>query len=110
MADVNLIINSLHTITTEAYQSVQGGPPSSRKTGHQLEFETLQNTARQLEVIFGQNPAPNRDSRENIAAQFASMKKNLDYYLVKTTGTRPVLIAFNNAFTEWELLRQELGG
>lgn len=111
MADVDRIINSLRTITTETYHSVhEGQPPSSRKTGHQLEFEKLQGTAAQLAAIFTANRAPNRDSRENIAAQFDAMKKSVDIYCVKTTGTRPVLTAFNDAFTEWQVLRQELGG
>ncbi|MGE0680276.1 MAG: hypothetical protein AB7P69_05125 [Candidatus Binatia bacterium] len=109
MADVNLIINSLNTIANAAYHKVHDGPPSSRKTGHQIAFEALQGTAAQLAAVFGQNPAPNRDSRENIAAQFATMKKNVDVYCVKTVETRPVLIAFNNASTEWEVLRSELG-
>ena len=30
MADINLIINSLHTIATAAYQKVHEGPPSSK--------------------------------------------------------------------------------
>ena len=110
MADVNLIINSLNTIANAAYQKVHEGPPSSRKTGHQIAFEALQGTAAQLAAVFGQNPAPNRDSRENIAAQFAAMKKNVDVYCVKTEATHSVLNAFNKASVEWELLRSELGG
>jgi hypothetical protein len=110
MADVNLIINSLNTIANAAYHKPHDDrPPSSRKTGHQIAFETLQGTAAQLEAVFRQNPAPNRDSRENIAAQFAAMKKNVDVYCAMTVETRPGLIAFNNASTEWELLRRELG-
>jgi len=110
MADINLIINSLHTIATAAYQKVHEGPPSSRKTGHEVAFDQLKGAAEQLEAIFRANAAPSRDSQENIAAQFVSMKKNVDVYCAKTGATDAVLRAFNKASTEWEALRAELRG
>ena len=110
MADINLIINSLHTIATAAYQKVHEGPPSSRKTGHEVAFDQLKGAAEQLEAIFRANAAPSRDSQENIAAQFVSMKKNVDVYCAKTGATDAVLRAFNKASTEWEALRNELRG
>jgi len=103
MADIDLIINSLHTIATAPYISVKGGPPSSRKTGHQLAFEALQGSAGQVEQILRANRNPSRDSQENITAQFDTIKKNVGAYCPKTEGTDDVLRAFNKASSEWEL-------
>jgi len=111
MADVNLIIRSLDTIATATYLSVTGQPStSSRKTARELAFDGLTGSAEQLKNIFMQNPKPNSDQRENIAAQFATMKAAVDNYCVKGSGTESVLKAFNDASTEWEVLRQELAG
>jgi hypothetical protein len=56
-----------------------------------------------------QNPKPNPGQRENINNSFAAMKKDVGVYCTNTNGTRNVLVAFNNAETEWQLLLQELG-
>ena len=108
MADAAEVIRNLNIIVNAQYHSVHGGPPSSRKTGHQTAFEALQGSAQQVVAILTQNPKPNRDQQENVGSQFAAMKKNVDIYCQKTTETRPVLIAFNNAETEWQLLVKKL--
>ncbi|AFL89204.1 hypothetical protein Terro_2972 [Terriglobus roseus DSM 18391] len=104
MPGVNDIINDLTSISGAQYVKVNAGPPSSRKTGHQLAFEALQGQAGQVAAILRQNPVPNRDQKENINAQFLAMKKNVGLYCVKTDNTRDVLKAFNNAETEWQVL------
>ena len=109
MADVRKIVKSLNDITKAKYQKVHDGkPPSSRKTGHQLAFETLQGSAGQVATILTQNPKPNRDQQENIGMQFGTMNKNVNVYCVKTENTRDVLMAYNAASTEWSLLVKEL--
>ena len=106
MADVKLIIKPLLTIAEATYHKVHDDKPqSSRKTVHKIAFDKLRGTAQQLVAIFRANPAPNSDSQENIAAQFIAMKKLVDGYCAKTGQTHDVLVAFNNASTEWELLR-----
>jgi hypothetical protein len=104
MPGVQDIIANLTIIAQAQYKSVHGGPPSSRKTGHQLAFEALQGQSGQVAAILTQNPNPNRDQRENITAQFETMKKNIGVYCVKTDDTRDVLKAFNNAETDWQIL------
>jgi hypothetical protein len=104
MPGVQDIIANLNIIANAQYKSVHGGPPSSRKTGHQLAFEALQGQAGQVAAILTQNPNPNPDQQENITAQFATMKKNVQVYCVKTDDTRDVLVAFNNAETDWQVL------
>lgn len=104
MPGVQEIIANLNIIVNAQYKSVHGGPPSSRKTGHQVAFEELQGSAGQVAAILTQNPKPNGDQRENITAQFETMKKNVDVYCVKTNDTRDVLKAFNNAETDWKAL------
>jgi hypothetical protein len=108
MADAAEVVRNLNIIVNAQYHSVHEGPPSSRKTGHQLAFEALQGSAQQVVAILTQNPQPNNDQQENVSSQFAAMKKNVDVYCQKTVETRPVLLAFNNAETEWKLLVQEL--
>lgn len=100
MANATVIINSLNTIVNAAYM----GRPSSRKSLHELAFERLQGSAEQVAAILTQNPNPNCDAQENIASQFAAMKKDVDAYCAKTAGTDDVLRAFNKASSEWELL------
>lgn len=108
MGDVKKIINALTDIGKATYQKVHDGkPPSSRKTGHQLAFESLQGSAGQVAAILKQNPKPGRDQRENIGSQFAAMDKNLKVYATKTTS-RDVILAFNRASTEWMVLVNEL--
>jgi hypothetical protein len=75
---------------------------------HQLAFEGLQGSAGQVAAILTQNPRPNRDQQENVDGQFANIKKNVNVYCPKTDNTREVLLAFNNASTEWTLLVKEL--
>jgi len=104
MPGVQDIIANLNIIVNAPYKSVHGGPAPSRKTGHQLAFEALQGQAGQVAAILTQNPNPNRDQQENITAQFATMKKNVQVYCVKTDDTRDVLKAFNNAETDWQVL------
>lgn len=110
MANVNLIINAMQTIMNSAYQSVNGGPAPSRPTGHMVAFRNIQGNATQIHAILSQNPSPSRGSRENIGMLFDSMGENVRLYCQKTDGTRPVLIAYNNAHTEWGVLTAELAG
>ncbi|HWL56268.1 MAG TPA: hypothetical protein VNQ78_06270 [Paracoccus sp. (in: a-proteobacteria)] len=104
MADVALIIDCLDKIAAAGYHSVHDGPPPSRKTGHQLSFETLQGSARQVAAILRQNPNPNVDMKENISTLFDAMNKIVSSYVQKTDGTRNILIWFNEAKVEWGLL------
>ncbi len=105
MGNVNTIIAQLNIIAAARYKSVHGGPASSRKTLHEQAFDKVKGSAQQVSSILGQNPNPNRDQKENITAQFNSMKKNVDVYCPKTAGTDNVLRAFNKAFAEWELFK-----
>src|SRR5215207_8741917 len=110
MADVQLIIDSMNTITHANYVSVKGGPPSSRPTGHQVAFQSLQGAANQIVLSLNRNRAPNRDQRENIGTYFDSLKKNVNVYCVKTAGTNDVLKAYNDGSTEWQVLVRESRG
>ncbi|MGA7780544.1 MAG: hypothetical protein WCA85_22970 [Paraburkholderia sp.] len=100
MANVQIIIDALRDIASENYM----GHPSSRKSMHELAFDRLQASATQVADILDQNRVPNNDMKENIQAQFESMKKNVDSYCLKTAGTEPVLIAFSKAQAEWDAL------
>jgi hypothetical protein len=44
--------------------------------------------------------------RENLQAQFDTMKENADLYCRLTEGTETVLAAFSRAWSAWELYRQ----
>ncbi len=104
MANVNSIIADMHTIMNSAYQSVHGGPAPSRPTAHMVAFRNIQGNAQQIHAILSQNPRPSADSRANIDSLFDSIGENVKLYCQKTDATRPVLIAFNNAHTDWQLL------
>ena len=107
MANVQSIIAAMQTIVNSAYQKVHAGPLPSRPTGHMLAFRNIQGNAQQIHAILSQNPNPSRDSRENIEGLFASMGENVRVYCQKTDATRPVLIAFNNAYTDWQVLNRQ---
>lgn len=104
MADVALIIASLNIIANAQYHSVHNGPPPSRKTGHERNFDELKSTARVTAATLTQNPRPRPDQRENISNSFATMKKAVAAYCTGTVDTRDVLKAFNEADVEWHLL------
>jgi hypothetical protein len=108
MANVNAIIAAMQTIINSGYQSVHAGPLPSRPTGHMLAFRNIQGNAQQIHAILSQNPNPPQDSQENIEALFASMGENIRLYCQKTEATRPVLIAFNNGYTDWQVLNRQM--
>ena len=104
MADVQKIINSLRVIAAAPYQ----GRVQSRKSLHQINFEKLQGAADTVANILEQNNPPSGDTIENLAAQFDSMKSEVEGYCSKTEGAEDVLRAFNKASSEWDLLMRGL--
>jgi hypothetical protein len=104
MADIQLIINSLTTISNAVYQ----GAPSSRQTLAETAFNRLKGSAQQVATILQQNQNPNNDMIENLEAQFTSMGNDVGTYITKRQGVENILLAWNKAKYEWDLLKQGL--
>ena len=107
MPNVNSIIADMRKILNSAYHKVNVGPLPSRPTAHMVAFRNIQGNAQQIHAILSQNPKPSADSRSNIDSLFESMGENVRLYCQKTDATRPVLIAFNNAHTDWQMLTSQ---
>jgi ABC-type transporter Mla subunit MlaD len=104
MANIQTIINSLRVIAAAPYQ----GRAQSRKSLHQINFEKLQGAASTVANILEQNNPPSGDTIENLAAQFDSMKAEVEGYCSKTEGAEDVLRAFSKASAEWDLVMRGL--
>jgi hypothetical protein len=91
----------LTTISNAACQ----GAPSSRQNLAETAFNRLKGSAQQVATILQQNPILTHDQIENMETQFTSMAKDMGTYTTKRQGIENILLAWNKAKFEWDLIQ-----